>query len=178
MNQLCLNFITFIGFVIFVSSCQTQNKQDEKQNVHQAANTEESLDDMEMVEAEKPIDKNYFKKFDKIELLFYPNSERAIFTVGCLGLLKDGVFQIDSVQQRIVLDQMQKENLNQILSKPSGMLRPANCYSPQNAILFYKEEKVESFIEICFKCNQSCPLSLGDKHLESLEKFFNKILKE
>lgn len=174
MNQLYLNFITFIGFVIFVSSCQTQNKQDEKQNVHQAVN----LDDIEMVEAEKPIDKKYFKKFDKIELLFYPNSERANFAMGCRGLLKDGVFQTDSVKERIVLDQMQKENLNQILSKPSGMLHPADCYSPQHAILFYKKEKVESFIEICFKCNQSCPSSLGDKHLESLEEFFNKILKE
>lgn len=127
------------------------------------------------------IDKDYFKKFDKIELLYYPNSKRAMFTMGCDTLLKNGVFQVDSLQERVILDKEQEESLNRIVSQNSGGNNPADCYMPKHAILFYRNNRVDSFIEICFECNQSCSsfssYYLGDIQLNSLKPLFDEILK-
>ncbi len=174
-------FIVCIGFVILFSSCQNQNKK-QVEAIEGNSNDIEMMQTVGTIQQENSIiDKDYFKEFDKIELAYYPNSKRAMFTMGCDTLLKNGVFQVDSLQKRVVLEKEQEEKLNKILLQNKGMSSPSDCYRPQHAVLFYRKEKVESFIEICFDCNQSCSsfssYYLRDIQLESLKPLFDKILK-
>lgn len=63
-------------------------------------------------------------------------------------------------EESIVLDESQKNELTNLVfnygyRKYNGKEKIANCYTPQNAILFFDEnDKLFEFVEICFECHK------------------------
>ncbi len=187
MKQLFFNLTYFIGVIIFISSCQTQNKQDKKQNINS--------DDVEMIEVnniettkeEKSIDKNYFKKFDKVELTYYPHSVRSHGIMPACGeLIKNGIFEVDSLQKKTTLTKIQIQKFEQLVFTEATQKewQPSDCFKPRHSLIFYEKEQATHIIEICFDCSYVCyypdtfpSMSLIYKFNE-MENLFNKILKE
>lgn len=192
MKQL---FFTFIGFVILFSSCQ--NRTQKNQDKNQVEITDDNLDDMEMMEATQAIrieystiDKNYFKKFDKIELAYYPHSVRSYGTMPvCKKLINNGVFEVDSLQKKVVLNKSQFQEFENLVFTPleeaDSMAMSADCFKPRHSLIFYEKEKVTHIIEICFECAEICNSSSESINVhnlyfrfEELETLFNTILKD
>ncbi len=190
MKQL---LFTFIGFVILFSSCQNQTQKNQDKN--QVEITEENLDDMDTMEyietarLENLVDKNYFKKFDKIELAYYPHSVRSYGSMmTCSKLIKNGVFEVDSLQKKITLTKSQFQEFENLVFTPleeaDSMAMSADCFFPRHSLIFYEKEKATHIIEICFQCSNICyfPNKNTGMHLEfkfeKLETLFNKILKD
>lgn len=191
MKQLFFNLTYFIGVIIFISSCQTQNKQDKKQNINS--------DDVEMIEGdniettkeEESIDKNYFKKFDKVELAYYPHSVRSHGTMPACGeLIKKGVFEVDSLQKKITLTKIQVQKFEELIFTPlkesDSLFMSSDCFKPRHSLIFYEKEKAIYIIEVCFECHGICKSprkSSIDTHnlyfrFDEMEELFNRILKE
>ncbi|AFM05214.1 hypothetical protein Fleli_2861 [Bernardetia litoralis DSM 6794] len=155
-------FLLIILTVLFFISCNKNNQQQEANVFMSEIQTDEKEQMILIEEISNKLSHKiaYFDQYDKIEILFYPKSKRAMGIPGtvCGNLLKNGEFVVDSIQTRVTLSKPQKEELVKFLTSPNkSKLEAADCYWPKHAILFYKSEKVDSFLEICFECNNSCP---------------------
>ncbi|WP_291725467.1 hypothetical protein [Bernardetia sp.] len=169
MKNIFLPFLAItISFLLFTSCNQHKQQKESEVPISEQIQEDdmEELLEMEAMDFESEIPNSlanntaYFDDYDKIEVVFYPNAKRAMGLPGqvCGDLLKEGKFLVDSIQTRITLSDSQREQLITFLTTPYKATSIAvDCYKPKHAILFYKNEKVDSFLEICFGCSASCP---------------------
>ncbi|WP_375561210.1 hypothetical protein ACE193_01250 [Bernardetia sp. OM2101] len=195
MKPIFLTHIVFIGFVILFFSCQNQTL--DNQDRKQVEITKANLDDMEMIEARGTpqqdhsiIDKDYFKKFDKIELVYYPHSVRSYGTMpACGNLIKNGVFDVDSLEKKKGLSKRQIQKFEDLVFTPlketDSIFMSADCFKPRHSLVFYEGEKATHIIEVCFECSGICNSSYDSINVnnlyfrfEEMESLFDKILND
>jgi len=124
-----------------------------------------------------------FSKADRIEVVSYPMRKSAYLNS---TLIINNKFIVKGIEDRIKLTDPQIDTLFSILfnyklkSDKYGM-PITDCYTPRHSILFYKNNKVFAFYEICFDCGgtrQTKDVDFGEFCIEKkckLQKFFRSV---
>lgn len=185
-NTLKIILLVYLGFTLIFSACQNTN-QDKKQ-VEEIINEESNhyVDDyLEQSIEETTLDKEYFKKFDKIELAYYPHSQRSYGTMpNCSNLIRNKVFEVDSLEKKVALNPTQRKQFEEIaFTKPTQKeWQPSDCFRPRHSLIFYEKEQATHIIEVCFDCSDVCyfPTTFPTMNLvyklEEMEELFKKMV--
>ncbi len=140
-------------------------------------------DNTKSVENSKHLEKelNYpFSVSDSVVIYGYPLR----YGYSEVNIIENGLFNVEGIDEKKNLDKDEIKKLNFILFHEKSNNRestPADCFNPQHSIVFYKNGKAFSCLEICFLYSVS--KSYGDtqignnlsyKYLE-LNEFFHEV---
>lgn len=100
---------------------------------------------------------DFLKKYDKIRLLSY-NKHRHAYGEKKYDLkIENDTILIPNVKyiDNIVLDNYYSEKITEVLLSTEKECIVADCYNPRHIILFYKQNKIVDFYELCAECGGS-----------------------
>jgi hypothetical protein len=127
-----------------------------------------------------------FNVADKIEVVSYTCRTCAKDYHDSDSLIVDNKFIVKNTQDKVTLTKSQIDSLFSILynykmKRKGNFVYEAACYMPRHSIVFYKNQKPISFLEICFECfnyRQTKNVDFGefcDAKYCDLYKFFKSI---
>lgn len=107
----------------------------------------------------KELDKYLVKQFknaDRIEVLSFENDS----SNESPSAIKEGVFYVNNLKEKLQLSNIQSDKLLKILSnykmKRIGDVAISSvCYVPRHTIVFYNRGNAFAFIELCLECKNA-----------------------
>lgn len=190
--------ITFLSIVALFSCETTPTKKKEKQenSVTQLKDIEkdtiQKIDEQEeynskcSILSEMPKDSevsSLISKTTRVEAITFKrvknrNRAKDILERESYTQIKNNKIILDSIRKRVDLNKRQIPELFDVLFKYKG--NPslgARSYLPNHVLIFYEQEKIIAFLEICFVCKETRNYGVDftdfcDEKLEKLREFF------
>jgi hypothetical protein len=188
-NQMKTYFLITSLLVLSAYSCNESNPSSHKNEIEPSSEKEDFGEPFCIYSpSNKKISATFpFNEAAEIEIVSYPMRD-AYSRKGenKSELIRDSVFTVEGIEDRIKLSPAQIDTLFNILynykAKRYGNARSAaDCYNPRHSIIFYKNNKAFAFLEVCLECQgtrQTNGTDFGDfcdTKMCILQKFFRKI---
>ncbi|MCU0439390.1 MAG: hypothetical protein MUC49_15975 [Raineya sp.] len=190
--------ITFLSIVTLFSCETTPTKKEEKQESSATQlkaiekDTIQKIDEQEeynskcSILSEMPKDSaisSLISKTTRVEAIMFKmirNKNRAIDILEreAYTQIENNKIILDSIIKRVNLDKKQIQDIFNTLFRYKGKNTQGKaCYSPRHVLVFYNQNKIIAFLEICFGCKDTRSYGVEftdfcDEKWEKLREFF------